>query len=88
MCKLFEEWRDDIKAYCESNGLNFQKVENSARNWGRNDICLQHVDFDENPQKSALGMADDVPAPLTLRIFKEDGAIKFEQTEYTRKYLM
>ena len=84
MCKLFDEWENEIKTYCEKNMLSFEKVKKSPKSWGKNDIALQYVDR----EKGKKGLLDETPAPVLLWIRrKSDGKIVFEQTEYTRKYL-
>jgi len=34
-----------------------------------------------------LGLMDNTPSTITLKIFLENGKLRFEQTEHTRKYL-
>ncbi|MBQ9674006.1 MAG: hypothetical protein IJV39_05215 [Ruminococcus sp.] len=40
-----------------------------------------------DPDKGKKGLLDENPAPIVLKIFVENGNVKFEQTEYTSKYL-
>lgn len=84
MCKLFDEWENEIKKYCKENMLNFEKARKLPKSWGKSDIALQYVD----KEKGKKGLLDDIPAPVILWIRKKpDGRIAFEQTEYTKKYL-
>lgn len=84
MCKRFEEWSDDIKRYCESNGLNYEKAKKLSKCWGKNDLLLQY--YDPNGEKK--GLLDETPMPLVLMISRQtDGTLIFEQTEHTKKYL-
>lgn len=83
MCKLFTDWENEIKAYCIENGLDFEKAKNMPKCWGENDIWLQHHD----PDKGKNGLRDETPAPIVLKISCVGSTIKFEQTEYTQKYL-
>lgn len=84
MCKLFNEWSDKIKDYCDINGLSFEKAKKMSQSWNRNSILLGYHD----PEKGKTGLLDDTPMPVVLAIFRQpDGSLKFEQTEHTRKYL-
>ncbi|MDR2693509.1 MAG: hypothetical protein LBB74_04755 [Chitinispirillales bacterium] len=42
---------------------------------------------DGDPERGKLGLADNVPLPVALKIFLENGKLRFEQTDITRKYL-
>lgn len=84
MCKLFDEWSNDIKVYCNNNGLNFDKAKRLSKCWGKNDLLLQYHD----PEKGKMGLLDETPAPVVLWIRKApDGTLSFEQTEHTKRYL-
>lgn len=84
MCKLFNDWSNEIQKYCEGNGLSFEKAKKLSKCWGKNDLILQYHD----PEKGKLGLLDETPMPVVLAIFRQpDGSLKFEQTEHTRKYL-
>lgn len=83
MCPLFQEWSEEIKAYCEQNGLNFEKARKMCKSWGKNDIALQYYD----PNREKKGLLDETPMPVVLWITKQGGMLNFEQTEYTKKYL-
>ena len=84
MCKLFLDWETEIKAYCDSNDLDYEKAKKMPKSWGKNDIALQYIDKEKGKQ----GLLDDTPAPVVLWIRKDkNGIIIFEQTEQTEKYL-
>ena len=84
MCRLFEEWENEIKNYCRENMLSFEKAKKMSKSWGKNDIALQYID----KEKGKMGSRDDTPAPAVLWIRKTPGGeLEFEQTEYTQKYL-
>ncbi len=85
MCKLFDDWSDEIKKYCEQNGLDFEKAKSSSKSWNRNTVLLGYYD----KTKGYNGLLDDTPMPVVLAIFKQnDGSLVFEQTEHTKKYLV
>lgn len=84
MCKMFEDWSEEIKAFCGNNGFSFEKAKKLSKCWGKNDLVLQYHD----PEKGSMGLLDETPAPVVLWIRKEpDGTLSFEQTEYTKQYL-
>lgn len=84
MCKRFDDWSAQIKKYCNENGYNFDKASKLSKCWGRDDLILQYHD----PEKGKLGLLDETPMPVVLAIYKQpDGTLRFEQTEYTKKYL-
>ncbi len=85
MVKIFERYKKEIEAYCAENNLQTNKVFRSACSFNDTRVILQYPEF--NTAESAKGLADDVPAKVTLFIFLEKGKLRFEQTEYTRKYL-
>ena len=84
MCKLFDEWRNEIKDYCRQQGLNFDTAEKLSQSWNKNTVALSYRD----PSKGSNGLLDDTPCPLVLLIRREkNGKLVFEQTEHTKKYL-
>ena len=84
MCKLFDDWKEEIRRYCIDNESNFDNVEKMAKSWGKNDIALLYID----KEKGKNGLIDDTPAPVVLWIkMGLDGRLLFEQTEHTDKYL-
>ena len=83
MCKLFSMYENEIKNYCFENNLDFERAKKLPQCFGKNDIWLQYHD----PQKGKEGLRNETPAPIVLKIFIEGGQVKFEQTEYTQKYL-
>lgn len=83
MCKLFEDWFDDIRTYCKNNNLSFDKAQKLSQCWGSNFLALQYHD----PEKGKSGLLDDTPMPLVLLISKTPDGLIFEQTEHTLKYL-
>jgi len=85
MVKIFERYKKEIETYCAENNLLADKVFRSACSFNDTRVVLQYPEF--NTAKSAKGLADDIPAKVTLRIFLENGKLRFEQTEHTHKYL-
>lgn len=84
MCMLFDEWKAEIKQYCDQNGLSFEAAQKMSQAWNKTTVALYH------PEKSseAMGLLDDTPSPMVLLIQrKKDGTLTFEQTEHTKKYL-
>jgi hypothetical protein len=83
VCKLFIDNEAAIRAYCEKNGLDFEKAKHSPKTFGKEDIYVQHY----NEEKGKFGLLDETPMPIMLKIFKTDNGLAFEQTEHTAKYL-
>jgi len=85
MVKIFKMYKKEIEAYCAENNLLANEVFRSACSYNDKIVVLQHPEL--NTEQSRRGLADDIPAKVTLRIFLEDGELRFEQTEYTHEYL-
>ena len=51
MCKLFDEWRNEIKDYCKQQGLNFDTAEKLSQSWNKNTVALSYRD----PSKGSNG---------------------------------
>lgn len=84
MCMLFDEWKTEIKQYCEQNGLSFDAAQNMSQAWNKTTVALYHCE-EKNDNR---GLLDDTPSPLVLLIKRnKDGTLTFEQTEHTHKYL-
>lgn len=84
MCKLFDDWKDEIKDYCEKNGLDFETAKNLPQAWNKSTVVLYYCE----PQNDDSGLINDIPSPMVLLIQKEkDESFVFEQTEYMCKYL-
>ena len=83
MCKLFEDWSDEIRTSCNKRNLSFDKAQKLSQCWGSNFLALQYHD----PEKGKTGLLNDTPMPLVLLISKTPNGLVFEQTEHTLKYL-
>ncbi len=83
MCKLFDDWSNEIRSYCESNGLQFEKAKTLSQCWNKDTLVLQYHD----PEKGKNGLLDETPMPLVLVIKQENGGLLFSQTEHTKTYL-
>lgn len=83
MCKLFEDWSDEIRNYCIQNNYSFEKAKKLSQCWGSNFLALQYYDAESGKN----GLLDETPMPLVLLISKKNGKIVFETTEFTHKYL-
>ena len=83
MCKIFKDYREEIEAYCRQNRLSADKVFSSPKCFNDEFVMLQHPD----KERGKSGLLVETPAPVTLRIFKADEGLRFEQTEFTAQYL-
>ena len=86
MCKLFTDNEAAIKDYCYENRLNFEKARKSPKSFNKTECRIQYYDREVGRQE-LLGLIPPAPAPITLKIFKTDSGLHFEQTEHTAKYL-
>jgi len=82
-CKLFNQYKEQIKHCCEENSLDFGIVENAVKSWNSGNIFILHHD----PEKGKEGLRDETPMPVTLRIYVENENVRIEQTEHTQTYL-
>lgn len=83
MCMEYSKYANEIKSYCESNMLDFSKLDRMIKGCGADDIIIQYHD----PSKGAKGLNDETRMPVVLWIKRAGDKLVFEQTEYTRKYL-
>ena len=87
MCKLFDDWSAQIQEYCVENDLSFDKAKKMSKSWSKNDIALQYFNPESESVKKGLGLLDETPMPVVLLITKDGDRLRFEQTEFTQKYL-
>jgi hypothetical protein len=85
MIQFLKTFKSEIERYCRENNLSADKVFSSAHCGNKEWVALQHTD--PNSERAKLGLLDNIPAPITLKIFLENGKVHFEQTEITHKYL-
>jgi len=84
MCKLFEEWSEEIKEYCAKHNLNFDILKSMLISWNNTTVMFSYC----VPSDSDDGLYDDTPSPVILIVQKtEKGNLIFEHTEYTDLYL-
>lgn len=83
--RIVKTYRSDIMRYCRENNLSIDKVFSSGTSETDKWVFLQYADLDSDRAK--LGLLDNEPAPITLKIYLENGKLRFEQTDLTRKYL-
>jgi len=83
MYRIIEKRREEINLYCKENGLATDKVLSASGTETDDWVFLQHIDQEDG----ALGLLDETPADITLKIYLENGKLRFEQTEHTHKYL-
>ena len=87
MCKIFQNFKNEITDYCVANGINPEKVFSSAKSFNNDFVAVQH--YDPNKPTDGLGLLKDhIPAPVTLIIRRVGDRVTFEQTENTQKYLV
>lgn len=87
MCQRFNEWSNEIRLYCEENGLSFARAKAMVKCSSSNMLALQYFDENVDKERQNMGLLDETPMPVVLWIFNENGTFVFKQTEYTKKYL-
>jgi len=82
--EIVNERKPEVEQYCADNNLSSEKIFKSPCSCDKTSMFI----LDEgDPERGKLGLADNVPLPVTLEIYLENGKLRFEQTEHTRKYL-
>lgn len=87
MCERFEEWKDEIKKYCEENNLSFEKAKKMSKGSNKDMLLLQYYDPDSEEANTGLGLMNETPLPPVLWVLRTEDGVEFEQTEYTQQYL-
>jgi len=84
MREIINKHRVDVERYCIENNLSSEKFFNSPCSSDKTSIfILGRGDI----KRAKLGLADNVPLPIALEIYLENGKLRFVQTEHTYKYL-
>jgi len=84
MYRIIKKHKDEIEKYCLANNISADTVFSSAVS---EDDESTFILAPINPERAMLGLMDNTPSTITLKIFLENGKLRFEQTEHTRKYL-
>lgn len=77
-CERFEEWKDDIRTYCEENGLSYEKACQMWKSSSKDMLAL--MCNDRYAVEGAL-------FPAVLYIKRTEDGLQFKQTEYTQQIL-
>jgi hypothetical protein len=80
----FENYKNEIKSFCDNSGYSFDKLLGLSRGWSLNYIAFNYHDKNKS---NGLGLLDETPLPLVLLVRKKGDKLEFEQTEHTTKYL-
>jgi len=83
--KIFKEFKDEIRNYCDKNNLSFDRLRKSPCCYDDEELIIQRSERDHEREK--LGLMDNVPTPATLEIYLENGRLRFMQTKYTHLLL-
>lgn len=84
-CEILKNYENEIRRFCAVNGLSYDKIITSTLSWSEDNVFVLHNSHD--PEREALGLNDNIKMPIALEIYLEDGKLRFEQTDITRKYL-
>ena len=81
---LFKTRRDEIKAYCDNNGLDYSKLRKCGICGGASSpFMFQHI---EHVPRDKIFI--DSPAPVVLIVDLHEGKLRIRETEHTREYLV
>lgn len=83
-CERFEEWKDVIRAYCEENGLSYEKTCQLAKSCSKDMLVLMCDDY---TKLISPYVAKNIPFPAVLYITRTENGLQFKQTEYTQQIL-
>jgi len=83
--RIFKKYTNEIRAYCAENNLSFDRLCKSPCGFNNEVLFIQRNERD--PERAKLGLMDDIPTPVVLEIYLENGKLRFVQTDITRKYL-
>jgi hypothetical protein len=84
MSIILENYKPEIELYCERNMLSVHKIYHSSIS-GNNEDGRVFILGEGDPSRGYLGLADNVPLPVLLEIYLEDGRLRFVQTEHTHE---
>ena len=82
--KIIDQFKNEIREYCISNDLNFDKVISAPKCWNDKILVIQHLD----PTKGSQGLLNEKPAEVLLTVRKiENDKIIIEKGINAIKYL-
>jgi hypothetical protein len=79
---ILNEYKPEIEEYCKRNMLSVYQIYHSSFS-GNNEEGRVFILGEGDPSRAHLGMLDDVPLPVLLEIYLENGKLRFVQTEHT-----
>ena len=85
MKKLYEKWEPQIREYFTANKLNYAKVQKCGKMFGVLDR-KKTLYFQDIESSKDIGLLDDTPAPIVLKVFEDNEQLIFEETIYTKEY--
>jgi len=85
-CVIARDYSPEIKKYCRDNNLSADNLFSSCCCYNNAKGRLLILG-EGDPERGKLGLRDNVPLPVTLEIYLENGKLRFVQTEHTYKLL-
>lgn len=83
-CERFEEWKDDIRTYCEENGLSYEKACQMGKSCSKDMLVLV---CDNYTKLISHYTAKNISLPAVLYVKRTEEGLQFKQTEYTQQIL-
>lgn len=84
MRQYIETRRDEMDRYFLEHGLSPEKMWKTLKSYDYEDIFFQ--DSTPDAEREVLGLADDIPAPVILRVTRDGDALQFELSDEINDY--
>jgi hypothetical protein len=81
-CKIVTRHKAEIENYCAGRKISAAKIFNASMSWDKTSV---YILGSGDPERGKLGMHDNVPLPVLLEIYLENGKLRFVQTEHTHQ---
>ena len=78
-----EKYEKEIKSYCDTNSLDFEKVKSSPKCGNEQIMFVQHYD----EAKAEKGLKNNAPADILLTITVDGGHINIAEGENAKRFL-
>ncbi len=73
---IIRDYSPEIERYCSDNALSANDLFNSCKAWNNKEGHL-FILGEGDPERGKLGLMDNIPLPVALEIYLEDGKLRF-----------
>lgn len=84
MRQYIETRRDELDEYFLAHGLSSEKMWATLKSYDYDVIFFQ--DSTPDAERECLGLADDTPAPVILKVTREGDTLQFELSDEINEY--